>query len=122
MTNELHHVIDGKAVKGQSGRFGDVFNPATGEVSAQVPLASVDEVGKAIAAAEAALPGWSATPPAKRAQVMFNFRQLLYDRLDDIAVLVSSEHGKNARRCQGVDLARYRGRRICLRHSASLKR
>ena len=94
MTKELHHFIDGKAAKGSGGRFGDVFNPATGEVSSKVPLASTDEVGAAIAAAEAALPSWAATPPARRAQVMFKFRQLLYDNLDDIALLVSAEHGK----------------------------
>jgi malonate-semialdehyde dehydrogenase (acetylating)/methylmalonate-semialdehyde dehydrogenase len=94
MTQELHHIINGKPTKGKSGRFGDVFNPATGEVSSKVPLASADEVGSAIAAAEAALPAWAATPPARRAQVMFKFRQLLYDNLDEIALLVSAEHGK----------------------------
>ncbi|MEQ8194344.1 MAG: aldehyde dehydrogenase family protein, partial [Rhodospirillales bacterium] len=94
MTKELHHIIDGKPVKGKSGRFADVFNPATGEVASKVPLASAAEVGAAIAAAQAALPGWAATPPAKRAQVMFKFRELLYANLDEIAKLVSLEHGK----------------------------
>ena len=65
MTRELHHFIDGKSVKGKSGRFGDVYNPATGEVTKRVPLASEDETKKAIAAAGKALPEWSATPPAQ---------------------------------------------------------
>ena len=75
MTLELHHFIDGKPVKGKSGRFGDVYNPATGEVTKRAPLATADETKKAIAAAEKALPDWSATPPAKRAQVIFKFRE-----------------------------------------------
>ena len=77
MSTTIHHFIDGTVVEGKSGRTGDVFNPATGEVTRQVSLASSDEVRKAIAAADAALPGWAATPPAKRAQVMFKFRDLL---------------------------------------------
>jgi malonate-semialdehyde dehydrogenase (acetylating)/methylmalonate-semialdehyde dehydrogenase len=94
MTKELHHIINGKAAKGSSGRFGDVYNPATGEVASKVPLANVDEVGTAITAAEAALPAWAATPPARRAQVMFKFRELLYSHMDELAELVSCEHGK----------------------------
>jgi malonate-semialdehyde dehydrogenase (acetylating)/methylmalonate-semialdehyde dehydrogenase len=94
MSKELHHYIGGKRVKGTSGRFGDVFNPATGDVTARVPLASADETRQGIAAAAAALPGWAATPPAKRAQVLFRFRELLYANLDDLAELASAEHGK----------------------------
>ncbi|MEX2450598.1 MAG: CoA-acylating methylmalonate-semialdehyde dehydrogenase [Rhodospirillales bacterium] len=101
MTKELYHIIGGKPVKGKSGRFGDVFNPATGEVASKVPLASVEEAGAAIAAAEAALPGWAATPPAKRAQVMFKFRELLYANLDALAELASSEHGKTVPDAKG---------------------
>jgi malonate-semialdehyde dehydrogenase (acetylating)/methylmalonate-semialdehyde dehydrogenase len=101
MTKELYHIIGGKPVKGKSGRFGDVFNPATGEIASKVPLASADEAGAAIAAAEAALPGWAATPPAKRAQVMFKFRELLYANLDELAVLASSEHGKTVPDAKG---------------------
>ncbi len=94
MTQELHHFIGGKAVKGKSGRFGDVLNPATGEVTKRVPLASADETKKAITAAEAALPEWAATPPAKRCQVIFKFRELLHAHMDELAEIVSSEHGK----------------------------
>ncbi len=89
----LHHFIGGKKVEG-NGRFGEIHNPATGEVTAKVPLASKEEVGKAIAAAQAALPAWSATPPARRVHVMFKFRELLAKHQDEIAQLISAEHGK----------------------------
>jgi malonate-semialdehyde dehydrogenase (acetylating) / methylmalonate-semialdehyde dehydrogenase len=69
----LTHVINGKPVDGTSGRFGDVFNPALGEVSSRVPLASVAEVDAAVAAAKAAFPAWRDTAPIKRARVMFRF-------------------------------------------------
>ena len=59
MSKTLHHYIGGKKVEGKSGRFGDVFNPAAGEVSAQVPLASADEVRQAIAVAAEAFPAWA---------------------------------------------------------------
>ena len=65
MTKTLHHFINGKPVQGTSGRFGDVFNPATCEKAARVPFASKAEVATAVAAAKAALPGWSATPSAR---------------------------------------------------------
>lgn len=94
MTEELFHFVDGERHKGNSGRFGEVFNPATGEVTKQVPLASADEVREAIASASAALPGWSATPVAKRAQVLFKFRELIIKNMDELADLVSTEHGK----------------------------
>jgi len=94
MTDQLHHYIDGQRVAGTSGRMGDVNNPATGEVIRQVPLASTDEMRAAVASAAKALPGWAATPPAKRAQVMFEFRRLLKENMDDLAERVSSEHGK----------------------------
>jgi malonate-semialdehyde dehydrogenase (acetylating)/methylmalonate-semialdehyde dehydrogenase len=94
MTKKLHHFIDGKMAEGQSGRMGDVFNPATGDVTAQVPLASADEVRAAIASSAAALPGWVATPPARRTQVLFKFRELLIKHMDELAELLSAEHGK----------------------------
>ena len=94
MPEELYHFIDGELVNGLSGRFGDVYNPATGDITKRAPLASTEETRKAIASAEAALPGWSATPPAKRAQVLFAFRELLIRNMDELAELLSSEHGK----------------------------
>src|SRR5882672_8023005 len=94
MAKTLHHFINGKPTEGTSGRFGDIFNPATGEKSAQVPFASTAEVGTAVAAAKAALPGWSATPPLQRARILFKFKQLAEANLDAMAALVTSEHGK----------------------------
>jgi malonate-semialdehyde dehydrogenase (acetylating) / methylmalonate-semialdehyde dehydrogenase len=91
---EIGHFIGGKAVQGTSGRFGDVFNPNTGEVQARVALADKSEVEKAIANAQAAFPGWAATNPQRRARVMFKFLELIQGEYDDLARLLSSEHGK----------------------------
>lgn len=89
-----YHWIGGKRVEGTSGRYADVFNPATGQVTHQTPLASVEEVNAAVASAAMALPKWSATPPAQRAQIMFRFRELVIAHMDELAELVSSQHGK----------------------------
>ncbi len=94
MVKTLHHFINGKLVEGKSGRFGDVFNPATGEKSAQVPLASAAELGEAVAAAKAASPKWIGTPPLTRARILFKFKQLADNNLDKLAELVTLEHGK----------------------------
>ncbi len=101
MTKTLTHFIDGKTIEGASGRFGDVFNPATGDIACQVPLATADEVRSAIASSAAALPAWAATPPAKRAQVMFKFRELLMTHTDELAELLSAEHGKTLADARG---------------------
>jgi len=77
MSRTIPHFVKGKAVEGTSGRFADVFNPATGEVQAKVALASKAEVDKAVANAEAAFPGWAATNPQRRARVMFKFLELI---------------------------------------------
>ena len=90
----LMHYIGGAETAGTSGRQQDVFNPATGAAITAVPLASAAEVGNAVAAAAAALPVWASTPPARRAQVMFNFRDLIKSNLDELATLISSQHGK----------------------------
>ena len=94
MAKTLHHFINGARVEGASGRFGDVFNPATGEVASRVPLASTAEVDRAVAAAAAAFPAWAATPPLRRARVLFNFKALVEANLDRFAALVTAEHGK----------------------------
>ena len=91
------HYISGKTVEGQSGRFGDIFNPSTGEVQAQVQLATQDELSEAVAVAVAAQQGWSATNPQRRARVMFKFKELLEANMDELAAILSSEHGKVAR-------------------------
>src|SRR3982075_2720375 len=91
---EIGHFIGGKQVAGTSGRTGDVFNPNTGEVQAKVALASKSEVARTIANAEAAQPAWAATNPQRRARVMFRFLELINKEYDDLARLLSSEHGK----------------------------
>ena len=90
----VHHFIGGQHVEGQSGRFGDIYNPNTGEVQAQVALASETEMAKAIETAASAFPGWAATNPQRRARVMFEFKRLLEANIDELAELLSSEHGK----------------------------
>jgi malonate-semialdehyde dehydrogenase (acetylating)/methylmalonate-semialdehyde dehydrogenase len=90
----LNHFIDGKLVEGRSGRFGEVFNPNTGEVQARAPLASNDEVDAAVQSAVNAFEGWAAVNPQRRARVMFEFKRLVEARMDELAELLSSEHGK----------------------------
>jgi malonate-semialdehyde dehydrogenase (acetylating)/methylmalonate-semialdehyde dehydrogenase len=91
---ELTHYIDGAQVTGGSGRFADVMNPATGEIQARVPLASKAEVDAAIARAAEAQPAWGATNPQRRARVMMRFGALINEHMDELAELVSREHGK----------------------------
>ena len=90
----VHHFINGKSVEGQSGRFGDIYNPNTGDVQAKVDLASDAEVDQAVEAAKAALPEWAATNPQRRARILFKFKDLLEQNIDELAELLSSEHGK----------------------------
>ena len=94
MSKMLHHYINGQKAEGTSGRFGDVFNPATGEVASRVPLASSSETANAIEVAAAAFPDWRDTPPLRRARILFRFKELLDTNLDELAKLVSAEHGK----------------------------
>jgi len=91
---ELSHYINGARVDGSSGRFADVFNPATGEVQAKVPLASKAEVDDAVAKAAAAQPAWGATNPQRRARVIMKFVDLLNRDMDALAEALSREHGK----------------------------
>src|SRR5256885_11728182 len=85
MTETVNHFIAGKSVAGTSGRFGDVYNPATGERSRRVALADAGEVDAAVKAATAAFPAWAATPPLTRARVLFRFRELLGLHQDEFA-------------------------------------
>ncbi len=94
MVRELTHFVAGRHVKGTSGRFGDVYNPATGEVQAKTPLASTAEMRAAVEAAQKAFPEWSAQNPQKRARVMFNFKALVEKNMDELAAMLSAEHGK----------------------------
>jgi malonate-semialdehyde dehydrogenase (acetylating)/methylmalonate-semialdehyde dehydrogenase len=87
-------VIPSLPVDGKPSRTAKVFNPATGQVQALVPLAGPAELEAALAAAQDAFPAWSAQPPLRRARVLFRFRELFEQRLDDFARLITSEHGK----------------------------
>jgi len=88
------HFIDGSPHAGTSARSGEVFNPNTGEVQARVALGSAAEVDLAVQAALRAQPGWAATNPQRRARVMFEFKRLVEAHMQDLAELLSSEHGK----------------------------
>ena len=84
----------GQWVDGDTDRFGDVFNPSKGKQIARVPLCSKEQVDKVVAAAAAALPDWEETPVVERARIMFRFHALIDEHYDDLAALVTREHGK----------------------------
>jgi malonate-semialdehyde dehydrogenase (acetylating)/methylmalonate-semialdehyde dehydrogenase len=90
----IQHYIGGKRVDGTSGRFGDVFYAALGTLKARVPLATAEEVAKAVAAAKTAFPAWAATPPLRRARIMAKFRELCEQNHEALAAIITSEHGK----------------------------
>lgn len=94
MSAQLKHYNNGKVTDGKSGRFGDVYNPATGEVIASVPFASTNEVNETVAAAHQAFKSWSQVTPMRRARVMFRFLELLHKNAKELATIVSREHGK----------------------------
>jgi malonate-semialdehyde dehydrogenase (acetylating)/methylmalonate-semialdehyde dehydrogenase len=94
MTDVIHHHINGRVVESKTGRFGDIYNPAIGEVVRKVAFADKAEVRQAVEAAKAAFPAWAATPPLRRARVMFRLKQVLEDNQDDLAKLITEEHGK----------------------------
>ena len=90
----VEHFIGGQQSAGTSARRGDIYDPNSGEVQAQVRLASAADIAQAVATAKSALPAWAATNPQKRARVMFEFKRLLEANMDDLAHMLSSEHGK----------------------------
>ena len=90
----IDHWISGQRVAGASGKTGPVFNPATGQQQGEVALASVAEVDKAVAVAKEAFATWRSSSLSKRADILFAFRQIVHSRRDEIANLVSQEHGK----------------------------
>lgn len=94
MGDILNHWIGGATVEGESTRTSPVYNPALGTVAKEVRLASVGDVATAVAAAKAAFPAWAETSLAKRQAVIFNFRQLLNERKEDLARILTAEHGK----------------------------
>src|SRR5687768_14379135 len=94
MATTLHHWKNGAIFEGSGGRFADVTNPATGEVSAQLALASENDVDEVVSAAAAAFPAWRDTSLARRTQILFAFRELLNARKPELAALITAEHGK----------------------------
>ncbi len=90
----LRHFIDGRETPSDSDRFGDVFNPATGQVQSRVPLGTADEVKQAVASAAKAFPAWAITPPIKRARCMFRLKALLEQHAEELGAIITSEHGK----------------------------
>jgi malonate-semialdehyde dehydrogenase (acetylating)/methylmalonate-semialdehyde dehydrogenase len=90
----INHWIAGSPYSGKSGRSGAVYNPATGQQTGAVDFASVEEVDRAVQAAKAAFPAWRATSLAKRAELFFRIRELLHAHREDIARLLTAEHGK----------------------------
>jgi malonate-semialdehyde dehydrogenase (acetylating)/methylmalonate-semialdehyde dehydrogenase len=91
---DIHHFIDGQSFTGASGRYGDVFNPNTGEVQARVQLATEAELDRAVQAAQTAFESWSTVNPQRRARVMFDFKRLVEANMDQLAEMLSAEHGK----------------------------
>ncbi|MFM7707834.1 MAG: CoA-acylating methylmalonate-semialdehyde dehydrogenase, partial [Gammaproteobacteria bacterium] len=94
MLKTISHVIGGQSVELRGGRTAPVFNPATGAQTAEVQLASAAEVDAAVAAARAAFPAWAATPPLRRARLMNRLRDLIETHADELAAIISAEHGK----------------------------
>ncbi|MBB2200687.1 CoA-acylating methylmalonate-semialdehyde dehydrogenase [Gluconacetobacter tumulisoli] len=90
----IPHVIDGRHTEGHGTRRADVFNPASGEVARQVPLGDQADLEAAIAAARKAFPAWAETPPLTRARILFRARDLIEARRDDLAAIITAEHGK----------------------------
>ena len=97
----IGHRIGGNILSDKSSRFGDVFNPATGEVESKLALASISDVDKAVNAAKKALPLWSETPPIQRARILFKYKQLIEENIDELADLVGREHGKTLADAKG---------------------
>ena len=94
MVRELGHYIDGRRVEGTSGRWGEVYDPCTGEVQARLALAAREEVRRAIGSAEKAQPEWAAMNPQRRGRILLKFVELVNRNMDELARLLASEHGK----------------------------
>lgn len=91
---KLKYLVGGKWLDSTSGKYMDVFNPSTGEIIAQTPCCTQEEVNSAIEAAKKAFVSWSETPVMKRVQVLYNFRDLLVKHIDELTYIVAREHGK----------------------------
>lgn len=98
---KIGHYINGKHTAGIGKRLGDIYNPATGEVSAQITMATAAEAEAAISAAQAAFPAWSAMTALRRARILFKFKALLDEHANDLAKAISLEHGKTISDARG---------------------
>jgi malonate-semialdehyde dehydrogenase (acetylating)/methylmalonate-semialdehyde dehydrogenase len=94
MSTPIHHFIGGKIVEGQSARTSAVYNPATGAQTGLVSLASSDEVAHVVAVARQAFPAWADTTPLRRARILNRFLHILETRIDELAAVITAEHGK----------------------------
>ncbi|EKD77326.1 MAG: hypothetical protein ACD_42C00377G0001, partial [uncultured bacterium] len=94
MVETISHYINGQLIKSVGEKYFPIYNPATGEITAQVPRATTKEVNDAIDAAKKAFLTWSQVTPLKRARILFNFKFLLDKNIDKIATLLTAEHGK----------------------------
>lgn len=101
LSTTVAHWIAGRPTPGASGRAQPVYHPASGTVAREVVLAGPEEVNAAVAAAQTAFPGWAATPPIRRARVLFKFLELLHQHRDTLAAMITAEHGKVFTDAQG---------------------
>src|ERR1700741_5146748 len=101
MTTQIPHFVDGKRTAGQSTRTADVFNPSTGAVQSKVPMAGKADVDPALASAAEAQKDWAAWNPQRRARVRMRFIELVNDHADELAELLSLEHGKTVADARG---------------------
>ena len=97
----IGHRISGKVIEPKESRYGDVYNPATGDVEGKVALASIAEVNQAVESAKNSLPEWSAMPPIQRARILFKYKELIEQNIDELADLVGREHGKTLTDAKG---------------------
>ena len=98
---KLTHFINGQLVEGKSGNYAHVYNPSTGEVIAEVPIATAEETREAIAAAKEAFPAWRDLSVAKRAEVLIRFRHLLTENMDELLNIICTESGKTLEDARG---------------------
>ncbi|HET8561868.1 MAG TPA: aldehyde dehydrogenase family protein, partial [Marmoricola sp.] len=94
MTSCISHWIDGQLVPGSGGRTSPVYNPATGQQTGEVELASAGELNRAVESAKKAAQEWRSASLSKRSAVLFAFRELLHEHADELAAVVTAEHGK----------------------------
>ena len=104
--------IGGKAVRAHGTRHRAITNPATGQVTRTVPFATAADVDAAVAAARAAWPAWRDTPALRRARFLMRFRELMLEHQEELAALVTAEHGKVHLDADGLGAARHRGHRV----------